>query len=182
MKRLVCLLVVCAAFGCKSSNQSQPFVPNNNYTPEYDNPGPNGAPEPGQGHYLSVSINGKECAGEAQDDQVKMLRAGTVSGTFTIEYSFDEQMLGRFEKAELIMYAAPGGTPDLSAYYLVTTPNNFAPNTPHELCGPDASVKFYDGSEPKVIDSLPGGKYHLELTADGENDYDQVHIAVTVVN
>lgn len=182
MKRLLCLVCVCAIMGCKSSNHSQPYVPDNTYVPEYGNTSPN-APRPGQGHYLGASVNQEACVGEVKGDQIKLLRApNPVNGQFSFSYTFDEQMLGRFDKAELIIYSAPGGQPDYSTYYLVETIDNFAPGVEHQLCSESARVLFYDGSEPRAVDTFPGGKYRLELKAEGEEDTDYVNIDLNIIN
>lgn len=143
-----------------------------------------GKPAPGSGHYIDLEIDGQACHENGDDRGIRLLRpASTVRGQFSLQFSIDEKALGGYTGADLILFPYTVGTSgpiDYSQFYELASAAKFVPGMAYQLCSEGAKVSHVTGSGETNVESLPAGKYRLELKVKGQRAEDQVYVDVIV--
>ena len=129
-----------------------------------------------QGHYLSVSIDGKEAKLDKMVGGEQYWSVSKCGRNPSIEFEMDEKHLGEAQSVYLTIHPMKGEVPDSGVTYENDAVRKLQPDEKFKLQGFDRIA----GGRLERVDGLPRGQYVFALRVVGGKTWDRQRIVVEV--
>jgi hypothetical protein len=129
------------------------------------------------GHSLTVTLDGQVTRPGRTRQGQQIWDGGVINPTPILTFTLDEQKLGAFQRANLIINPRRDGRVDPTDLWEYAGSQPLQPAVNITL---DRFNHFADNTMQQDLTALPPGTYRISLQVTGENTWDRQYIDVTV--